>query len=193
MDAPKCEHCQGSMPVLKRTDARYCSSRCRTAAHRARKTLPAEMTSKRRWVRRTARKMPLTTAGRAASSTDARTWTSYTAAKRSTVGAGLGYVLADDGIVCIDLDHCLDRSGRLADWARTLLNQMPATFVEVSPSGTGLHIFGRGRVGRGRRIRSGGRSIEVYGCGRYIAVTGDRFEAAPPRLADISAVVATLT
>ena len=181
------------MPVLKRADARYCSGRCRTAAHRARKVLPAEMTSKRRWVRRTARKMPLTTSGRAASSTDARTWATHAAAKRSTVGEGLGYVLADDGIVCVDLDHCLDRSGRLADWARKILDLMPATFTEVSPSGTGLHIFGRGRVERGRRIRSGGRSIEVYGCGRYIAVTGDRFETAPTRLADISAAVATFT
>lgn len=105
----------------------------------------------------------------------------------------MGYVLADDGIVCVDLDHCLDDSGRLAEWAREIMDMMPATFTEVSPSGTGLHIFGRGRVDRGRRVRSGGRSIEVYDRGRYIAVTGDRFETAPPRLADISAVVATLT
>lgn len=151
------------------------------------------MTSQRRWVRRSKRKMPLTVEGAAASSTDPGTWTTHAAAKRSRVGAGLGFVLAGDGIVCVDLDHCIDASGRLAGWARRILDRMPATFVEVSPSGTGLHIFGRGWVGRGRRIRSGDRSVEVYDRGRYIAVTGQRFEAAPARLADISAVVATLT
>lgn len=151
------------------------------------------MTTRRRWVRRTARKVPLTVGGRAASSTDPGTWTSYAEARSSKVGIGLGFVLNGDGVVCVDLDHCLDAAGRLAAWARKILDRMPATFVEVSPSGTGLHIFGRGHVGKGRRIRSAGRAVEVYGRGRYIAVTGRRFEAAPARLADISAVVATLT
>jgi primase-polymerase (primpol)-like protein len=180
------------MPVLKRRTARFCSGRCRTAAHRAGKRLPAEMTSRSHWVRRSARKMPLTTSGRAASSTDQRTWTSYTEARSATVGVGVGFVLTGDGIVCVDLDHCIDRSGRLAGWARRILDGVPATFVEVSPSGTGLHIFGHGHVGKGRRIRSGGRSIEMYDRGRYIAVTGKRFEAAPARLADISGALASL-
>ena len=42
----------------------------------------------------------------------------------SKAGVGVGYVLAEgDGIVCIDLDHCLD-DGKLAPWARTIRSAM---------------------------------------------------------------------
>src|SRR5690606_42031046 len=109
MATPRCEHCGGPMPLLSRPSlARYCSGRCRTAAHRARRRVPSEMTSRDRWVRRSARKMPLTCDGKAASSTDPATWCSYRDAVRSRAGAGLGFVLAGEGIACVDLDHCLD-------------------------------------------------------------------------------------
>lgn len=136
--------------------------------------------------------MPLTVTGRAASSTDPSTWSSYAEAAASPVGAGLGFVLAEaDGIVCLDLDHCI-RAGQLAPWARSILDQFPDTYVEVSMSGTGLHIFGLGRLDMGRRIRTGGRQVEAYSTGRYIAVTGVRFEACPSRLADLSEALASI-
>src|SRR5690349_1159463 len=107
-ERPRCEHCVGLMPLLSRPSlARYCPGRCRTAACRARRQVPAEMTSRPRWVRRTAKKVPLTTAGRAASSTDPGTWSSYRQARASKVGVGVGFVLDGDGVVCIDIDHCL--------------------------------------------------------------------------------------
>lgn len=43
-------------------------------------------------------------------------------------------------------------------------------------SGTGLHIFLPMPEGRGRKVRDGGVSVEVYSRARYIAVTGDRYE-----------------
>jgi primase-polymerase (primpol)-like protein len=137
--------------------------------------------------------MPLTTGGRAASSTDPATWCSYQEAKTSRIGVGLGFVLNGDGIVCVDLDHCVDARGRVAGWAQRILDELPATYVEVSPSGGGLHVFGYGRVERGRRVRRGDIAVEVYGRGRYIAVTGERHGAAPARLADVSEVVASLS
>jgi len=123
------------------------------------------------------------------------TWSSYREAAASSHGVGLGYVLAEgDGIVCIDLDHCIDASGRLAPWARRLLERCPTTFVEVSPGGRGLHIWGRGELTRGRKIRrADGAHIEVYGQGRYIAMSGRRYGDAPQTLADLSEVVASLT
>lgn len=172
----------------------YCSGRCRTAAHRDRTRLPAEMTSRRRWVRRTEDKRPVQTDGRPASVTDPATWAHHRPAADSRHGAGLGYVLAEgDGIVCIDLDHCLSPDGELADWAAEILDHCPATYTEISPSGRGLHVWGRGRVGRGRRIRrSDGAEIEIYGQGRYIAL-GRRYGDAPPVLADLSEVIASVT
>lgn len=193
--SPVCEfeRCGQSLRASARSVARFCSTRCRVAAHRARRAVPAELRSRNRWVRRSADKMPLTAAGRAASSTDRRTWCSYSAARASKAGIGLGFVLDGDGIVCLDFDHCIDERGRIAAWAQQVLDRLPATYVEVSPSGTGLHVFGYGQVDKGRRIRRGDLSVEVYGRGRYIAVTGQRLSDAPARLADISEVIASLT
>jgi primase-polymerase (primpol)-like protein len=167
------------------------------AAHRARHAtgtvVPRELTARPRWVRRDERKAPRRVDGGFASVTEPSTWTSYRQAVGSTVGVGVGFVLtAGDGVVCVDLDHCLT-GGELAPWARAVLDRCPPTFVEVSPSGDGLHVWGRAVVERGRRIRRDGEAIEVYGQGRYIAVTGRRFEDAPVRLADLSEVVSSLT
>ena len=135
--------------------------------------------------------MPLTCDGKAASSTDPATWCSYRDAVRSRAGAGLGFVLAGEGIACVDLDHCLD-GGRVAPWAQEILDRFPATYVEVSPSGGGLHIWGLATVGKGRRLRVDGGTVEVYDRGRYMTVTRERFGAAPARLADISEAIASL-
>ncbi|MEV8637783.1 bifunctional DNA primase/polymerase [Streptosporangium sp. NPDC051023] len=150
------------------------------------------MRDEARWVRHSKKKVPLQVSRRAASSTDSATWSSYKRAKKSRVGVGLGFVLNGDGIVCLDLDHCII-DGRAAPWAREILARLPRTYVEVSASGTGLHIFGRGHVPVGRRIRrEDGAHIEAYGNGRFIAVTGDRFESAPSVLADLSGVLTEL-
>lgn len=186
------------MPLAARAHARTCSTRCRVALHRAEKkrVIPLELTSRDRWVRRASDKRPLTTTGRAASSTDPRTWSTYKNATESVAGVGLGFVLSDvDDVVCIDLDHCLNPlTGRVAPWAAVILRDAGATYVEVSPSGDGLHIWGRADVRQGRRIRRpDGTAVEIYGTGRYIAMTGRRHGSAPSILADLSAVVSKLT
>ena len=133
----------------------------------------------------------MTPVGRVASVTSPGTWSSWAAADASSCGVGVGFVLdGSDGIVCIDLDHCLT-DGHLAPWAAAVLEAVPPTYIEVSPSGDGLHVWGTGPVGRGRRIRDH-RSIEVYSQGRYIAVTSQRWEGAPSLLADLTAVLAAV-
>ncbi|MEU3297326.1 bifunctional DNA primase/polymerase [Streptomyces longwoodensis] len=166
------------------------------ASHRASKAdaVPAELRTRDRWVRHSATKVPLTTAGTAASSTDPRTWTTHEHASASSAGVGLGFVLDGDGIVCVDLDHALMPDDTPNPWAVEILRQAGSTYVEVSRSGTGLHVFGYADVRQGRRIRrEGGYAVEVYGDGRFIAVTGQRFNGAPSTLADISALTAALT
>lgn len=186
--------------LLARADARFCSGACRVAAHRAAKSarFPAEMTARDRWMRyrlqrRGAKitKVPTTTAGRNASSTDPSTWTTFADAKASKVGAGLGFALGD-GIGCIDLDDCIDEHGNVADWARRIIDLAPRTFMEVSQSGRGIHIFGLLPERGGRNLRSQGVTVEVYSTGRFIAVTGRRFERTPLELSDLSGVVAAL-
>lgn len=110
------------------------------------------------------------------------------------MGVGIGFVLSDvDDIVCIDLDHCLSPDGTLAPWAADIVSRAGATYVEISPSGDGLHIFGYASVRQGRRIRrAGGYAVELYSDGRYIAMTGNRFRNAPSSLLNINALTETL-
>ncbi|MFB7479586.1 DNA primase [Streptomyces anulatus] len=192
-----CEMCPEPMPITARSHARTCSPRCRKALSRANKTsLPIELTTRDRWIRRSSTKVPLTIGDMPASSTDPRTWSSHKDATASSAGVGLGFVLSDvDDIVCLDLDHCLNPlTGRLAPWAAAILRDAGATYVEVSPSGDGLHIWGRADVRQGRRIRRpDGTAVEIYGTGRYIAMTGRRHGDSPSLLGDVSSLVQRLT
>ena len=159
---------------LPREGAKFCTSKCRVYAHRAAKRAPAfpeAMTSRRRWVRRDADKVPLTGAGRYASSTNSRTWASFEHVSKSSAGVGLGYVLGD-GVGCWDFDHCIV-DGDLTGWAREAIAAIPdPLLIEVSQSGEGVHVFVEAPEGPGRVIRDG-RNIEFYSAGRYIAVTGN--------------------
>lgn len=178
---------------LYREGAKTCSPKCRKRVSRASKValFPLEMTEKDRWIRREASKRPVTIAGRSASSTNSATWSTYSKASTSSVGAGLGYVLGA-GVGAIDLDHCII-DGVVADWARKIIDRCPDTFIEVSQSGEGLHIFGLLTEGAGRNIRKNGSAVEFYSTGRYIAVTGNRFEGSPVSLADLTEVVASIS
>jgi primase-polymerase (primpol)-like protein len=191
MNTRRCEHCREHLGARHAHNARFCSGRCRTAAHRAARTVPRELTEKPRWVRHTARKVPLTVEGSAASSTDPGTWSTYREAVRSTAGAGPGFILDGDGIVCVDLDHCLG-GGELAPWAQRIVDLVPGCWIERSVSGDGLHIWGLGSLKRGHRLSVDGGSVELYATGRYIAVTGDTWGDTPRRLGDLSGLIDAL-
>lgn len=133
--------------------------------------------------------MPLTIKGNAASSTNPSTWTDYESAASSSVGVGVGFVLSgDDRIVCVDLDDCLDSRGRLLAWAKDVVDGLPATYVEVSPSGRGLHVWGFGDVDRARCTTG----VEVYGSRRYITVTGRRWRHSVGTFAELNVWIDSL-
>ena len=52
---------------------------------------------------------------------------------------GIG-ILVNGKIVGIDLDHCLE-DGKLLPWAKEITDRFADTYIEVSPSGTGIRIF----------------------------------------------------
>ena len=169
-----------------RSDAKFCSVTCRVHAHRRSDGPPAELTTRDRWVCHK-QKVPCVPFGAFASSTNPETWRDHATAVSAAAAQnidGIGFVLNGDGIACIDLDDCL-HDGVLADWAREIVDQCPRTYIEVSPSGRGLHIFGYATVGKGRR----GSRVEVYDRGRYICITGRRFEGFPKRLAPIQGLI----
>lgn len=113
----------------------------------------------------------MTVAGRYASSTDPTTWATYEEASKSGIGEGLGYALGE-GIGCIDLDHCIV-DGKLTPAAERFVVAYPQNYIEVSPSGDGLHIWGLAAETYGTKQNIDGLSIETYSAGRYITITGN--------------------
>ena len=168
----ECGTCKRSI-VAKNSHARYCSTRCRVAAHRAsqREPIPAELRERARWVRHTATKVPLTAEGRPASSTNPQNWTDYDTAKGSPAGVGLGFVLNGDGIGCYDLDHCIT-NGQISQDAQAFIETTPHFYAELSPSGEGLHLWHYAPAGPGTRKTINGLHVEHYTQGRYITITG---------------------
>ncbi|MFC7938151.1 hypothetical protein ACFU2J_18215 [Streptomyces sp. NPDC057387] len=102
-------------------------------------------------------------------------------------------MLNGDGIVCLDLDHAFDDEGALLPWAARIVDEAGPTYVETSPSGHGIHVWGLADVRQGRKLRRGDLAVEVYGTSRFLTVTGRRYGSAPSVLGDISALVERLT
>lgn len=148
------------------------------------------------------RKVPYNPAGGPASSTDPATWGTRAAAERRArkIGGGIGLMLGElvDGrglaLVGLDLDACRDPwTGTVAPWAAGIAVRM-GTYAEVSPSGTGLKLFGLlstsslpgllgalgmegGKQRWGRKWTRGtgkhGPAVELYLGQRYFTVTDE--------------------
>ena len=113
---------------------------------------------------------------RRASSTELMTWSTFEQALAAyEVGEppydGIGFVFCNaDPFVGIDLDDCRDpESGEVAPWAQNIIDRVQEGYVEISPSGEGVHIIVEGSV------RDGGMGkgkVEMYGRGRFFTITG---------------------
>ena len=183
----KCTVC--GIPVIAGSRGRkpkFCGTACRVRFHRGH-DVPVELRKLPRWIRHR-NKVPITTRNTAASSTNPATWTDYEDALANNQGDGLGFVLNGDGIICIDLDHCYD--GRPSPEAQALIDSLAKTYIEVSPSGHGLHIWGYANLEKGKRFDRNGLSVEVYPNGRYITVTGKAITRAPLAHLDLTDLLA---
>jgi primase-polymerase (primpol)-like protein len=121
--------------------------------------------------------------GRRASTTDSHTWSTFddaVAACQAQRGSGIGFVFSADDPYCgVDLDACIDReTGEVAAWATAIVDAF-ASYTEFSPSGTGLHIIGRGSVPPGGN-RQG--AIELYSVARYFTMTGRPYPGCSPTI-----------
>ena len=118
---------------------------------------------------------------RYASTTNPRTWAGFSeaAANMSDWHSGLGFVFtADDPFAGVDLDGCVV-DGVVVDPVAVQIIEELDSYTEISPSGTGVKIWVRGRIACGRR----GDRIEVYSERRYFCVTGQAIHR-PGELAD---------
>ncbi len=109
-----------------------------------------------------------------------KTWASHVeaqaACKRHPELEGVGFCFApDDGLTGIDLDHVIDPdTGELKPEAAEILERFQDTYIEVSPSGTGLRLFCYGKPGRSGKNVGKSKWLEVYShpSNRYLTVTG---------------------
>ena len=132
-----------------------------------------ELKRRPQWVAHRAKRPIAPHTGRAASSTDPATWSTYdeaTALVNAGRADGIGFVLTDgDPYACIDLDNCRDpESGEINPDARAIVEALNS-YSEVSPSGTGLHIWVVATI-PGKRNRT--EHVEMYATKRYMTVTG---------------------
>ena len=129
--------------------------------------------------------------GRKASSTNPQSWATLAealVAKDKYLFTGIGFVFTEaGGIVGVDIDHCRNEDGSFNETAQTILDKAPS-YTEISPSGSGLHIFFRGVMpGKGNKNSTSG--VEMYASARYFTMTGNRLEGTPDTIADGAAAL----
>lgn len=154
-------------------------------------TIPSELLARNHWVNwgprknkqgETINKMPIDPkTGKNAHSNYPATWGSFDQAAAGVTRfqniSGFGFVFSEQDPYCgVDLDKCRDQqTGVVEPWAVDIVADL-ASYTEISPSGTGLHILVRGKV-PGKRNRSG--HIEMYDRGRYFTMTGTMLPGTP--------------
>ena len=115
-----------------------------------------------------------------ASSTNPETWTTFENVIKEYEAhpddySGIGFVFSRDaGIVFIDIDGCIF-GGIIDDRAKDILSEIGKdAFVELSQSGTGLHLFIRGTIPACFNNRE--KHVEMYDNARFCAMTGNCFK-----------------
>jgi putative DNA primase/helicase len=111
-----------------------------------------------------------------ASTTDLMTWGSFESAWGAYEDSdgrytGVGFVFCSaDPYSFVDLDGCRRPSGEVARWAQEIIDRVaPVAYVEVSVSGTGIHIILEAKARGCRRKRD---PIEIYSQERFACVSG---------------------
>jgi len=157
--------------------------------------IPPELRTWDQWVTSDRGKVPhKPRTGNRASPTNPADWDAYTEAVAGAIRLNhrLGFCLTDDDpFVVIDLDKCRDpETGIIDPWALAIMVLFPTAYIEVSASGTGIHIIGtstRSLPAHGRRADR----LELYWSRRYIVMTGDVLPG-HERLGDVTEAAATL-
>lgn len=117
-------------------------------------------------------KMPITQGNKWADSSDPKTWLPYDVVKNAynehDCYGGIG-IMFDGSFVGIDLDGCLE-DGVITDPLVEVFVDVANTYTDVSPSGTGLHLYFKlTRPLQPKSNRHG--KCEVYTKGRYFTFT----------------------
>lgn len=145
--------------------------------------------SEKRWVvwvaeKRGAKttKIPYSVTGKMASATDPSTWTTYEKAKAaSEFFSGIGVIFTPDRtLLGIDIDHVLEDGKVIGEHKKAIekLIKGADTYTEISPSGTGLHLYLH--LSAPLKLEANRHSpFEAYTDGRYFTFTEVSFHGKP--------------
>lgn len=121
-----------------------------------------------------------------ASSTNPLSWTQFEQAEKvlwdnpnKYNGVAL-FISQANGLVFIDLDHCIFEDGSISELASLVTNAFSDQFIERSQSGTGIHIITMGIFPR--NIKNSKAGIEIYQDKRFVALTGDALVTGNPSI-----------
>lgn len=94
---------------------------------------------------------------------------------------GLGFVLASDPFVAIDLDNCVGEE-EITPTAQEVTAALKS-YTEISPSGQGLRIL---VACPGFAINRRTPELEIYSQNRYVTITGRHLEGTPQTITDVA-------
>lgn len=156
-------------------------------------------------------KVPYTINHRKASSTDSKTWTTYETAKATLAHSknepqqnkrfsGIGVVFTPERtLLGIDIDHVLNEKGEIIGEFSDKIGQLikeAKTYTEISPSGTGLHLY-LALTSSLTLLANRHAPFEAYTAGRYFTFTESPFpkknKRAPIRTVSPDEALALLT
>jgi hypothetical protein len=148
-----------------------------------------ELKQQRRWVLHKA-KVPHQPNGRKAMPNNPATWSTF--AECEAVAAqfdGLGVVLGN-GVWGVDIDKCCDAvTGKFSLESRDVVVALDS-YGEYSPSGTGCHVLGLGKLpGGGIKKPFGSGAMEIKGDGFYFTYTARHLSKTPSELMDRQAQI----
>ncbi len=105
-------------------------------------------------------------------------WVQY-GRERYGVDFGVGLSLStDDPYVFVDYDKCLI-NGAWNEFVTDAVQRFAGAFLEVSYSGTGLHVIGSASLDPDLKTRCKGFPGEIYSAGRFVALTGNQAAGNP--------------
>jgi hypothetical protein len=146
-----------------------------------------------------------------ASSGDPTTWVTYEAACQNITQEkgyrNLGFVTDGEragNLMGVDIDGCINvRANEVTPWAKEILTFLGPTYVEITPSGTGLRAWIIGSIPKGSnvfklRLDAGWGDkvqVEVYDDRKYFTMSGNTYGDSPSvvtPLKDVEGLIALL-
>lgn len=151
-------------------------------------------------------KVPIGVNADSASTTDKETWNNFDnvleAVNKNPKCDGIGFVFDGEEMIGVDFDNCVDEEKQIDPEVKQLIEDFD-TYIEASPTKTGLKVFGYAKMpdkikestngaGSGFKIGGfpkGGMDVEVYHHSRFFTVTTMKLKSKPVEIDNIQDMI----